>query len=73
MALLEVLRGARGAFSVVELRWRVGVRCEEMGIRAPTQARLWRHLVTLEHKGVVRRDVRVCGVGDSSTTVSTAF
>ncbi|MDE1820873.1 MAG: hypothetical protein KGJ23_12660 [Euryarchaeota archaeon] len=70
MALLEVLRGARGAFSVGELRRRVAARCEDTGVRAPTQARLWRHLVGLERKGVVQREVHLGGAGGSTSVVS---
>lgn len=69
VALLEVLRGARGAFPMGELRRRVAARCAESGVRAPTQARLWRHLVALEWNGVIRREVRLGGAGGSSTHV----
>ena len=72
VALLEVLRGASEAFSVGELRLSLAARCEESGIRAPTQARLWRHLVALERRGVVRREVRLGGEGGSATLVSMA-
>ena len=68
-AILEVLQEARGPISVGELRRRVEARCAELGLRAPTQARLWRHLVALERKGVVRREVRMGGTGGSRTEV----
>ncbi|MDG6898148.1 MAG: hypothetical protein JRN24_00275 [Nitrososphaerota archaeon] len=70
IALLEVLRGTRGAFSVGELRRRVAARCEEAGIRVQMPARLWRRLISLERKGVDRREVRMGGAGGSSTLVS---
>ena len=69
-ALLDILRAAAGPFAVGELRRRLAVRCGEVGLRAPTQARLWRHLVGLERKGVVRREVRMGGAGGSATLVS---
>lgn len=68
--ILEVLRASPKPLSAGELRRRVGTRCEEVGIRGPTQARLWRHVVALERKGVVRREVRVGGTGGSSSVVS---
>ena len=69
-AILEVLREAGGPTSVAEVRQGVMARCTERGIRAPTQARLWRHLVALERKGVVRREVRLGGTGGSSSRIS---
>ena len=68
--LLEALRGAHSAISVGELRRRLEARCAELGLRAPTPARLWRRLVALERKGVVRREVRMGGIGGSRTKVS---
>jgi hypothetical protein len=68
-ALLEVLRSASGPLAVGDLRPRVAARCAETGLRAPTPARLWRHLVGLERKGLVRREVRLGGCGGSSTLV----
>ncbi len=68
-ALLEVLRAAKGPFAVGELRSGLIARCREVGIRAPTSARLWRHLVGLEEKGLVRRDVRLGGAGGSRTLI----
>ncbi len=56
--ILGILREAQGALPVGEVRRRVEARCAELGLRAPAQARLWRHLVALERKGVVRREVR---------------
>lgn len=72
-ALLEVLRTAVGPITVGEVRRRAEVRCVELGIRAPTQARLCRHLVALERKGVVRREVRIGGPGGTHATVSLAL
>ena len=68
-ALLEVLRAAKGPFAVGDLRRGLIARCGEVGIRAPTSARLWRHLVGLEEKGLVRRDVRLGGAGGSRTLI----
>ncbi|MDE1882077.1 MAG: hypothetical protein KGI89_16200 [Euryarchaeota archaeon] len=56
--------------AVGEVRRRVEARCAALGLRPPTQARLWRHLVGLERKGVVRREVRMGGAGGSSALVS---
>ncbi len=71
-ALLHVLRAAKGPFAVGDLRRGVIARCGEVGIRAPTPARLWRHLVALERKGLVRREVRLGGTGGSRTLVTLA-
>ena len=69
-ALLDVLRAAKGPSAVGELRRSLIARCGEVGIRAPTPARLWRHLVGLERKGLVRREVRLGGAGGSRTLVA---
>ena len=69
-ALLDVLRAAKGPFAVGDLRQGLAARCGEVGIRAPTSARLWRHLVGLERKGVVHREVRMGGTGGTSVVVS---
>ena len=69
-ALLDVLRAAAGPFAVGDTRRRLAVRCGDVGLRAPTAARLWRHLVGLERKGLVRREVRLGGAGGSRTLVS---
>ena len=71
-ALLDVLRVATGPSAVGELRRSLIARCGEVGIRAPTPARLWRHLVGLERKGLVRREVRLGGSGGSRTMVALA-
>ena len=68
-ALLDVLRAAKGPFAVGDLRRGLMAHCGEVGIRAPTPARLWRHLVGLERKGLVRREVRLGGAGGSRTLV----
>ena len=70
--LLEVLRVAEEPSAVGELRRRLVTRCAENGLRAPTQARLWRHLVRLERKGLLTRQVRVGGSGGSRTLVALA-
>ena len=67
--LLEVLRSASGSLTAGELRHRLTARCVESGVRAPTPARLWRHMVRLERKGVVRREVRMGGTGGTATRV----
>ena len=67
--LLEVLRATAGATTVGKLRRALDARCQETGVRQPTQARMWRHLVGLERKGVVRREVRMGGPGGSRTLV----
>ncbi len=69
-ALLEVLRAASGPFAVGELRRRLTARCVESGVRAPTPARVWRHLVRLERMGIVQREVRMGGAGGTSVRVS---
>lgn len=69
-AILEVLRTAKGGLTAGELRRRVAEACTSSGMRAPTQARLWRHLVGLEKKGLVHRDIRLGGTGGSRTLVS---
>ncbi len=69
-AILEVLREVRGPIMVGELRRQVEARCAELGLRSPTQARLWRPLVVLERKGVVGRAVRMGGTGGSRTVVA---
>jgi RecA/RadA recombinase len=68
--LLEVLRAATGVTTVGKLKRALDARCQEAGLRQPTQARLWRHLVGLERKGLVRREVRVGGAGGSRTEVA---
>lgn len=68
--LLEVLRNAKGALSVGALRSQAVEHCKAAGIRSPTGAFLWRHLVGLEKSGVVSREVRVGGSGGSRTMVS---
>lgn len=68
--LLEVLRAATGVTTVGKLKRALDARCQEVGLRQPTQARLWRHLVGLERKGLVRREVRVGGAGGSRTEVA---
>ena len=70
VAILEVLRAANGSLAAGELRQQVEARCAELGIRAPTPARLWRHAVRLEKRGVVRREIRLGGSGGSRTLVS---
>ena len=70
--LLEVLRSAEGTLAVGELRVRLTTRCAQVGLRAPTPARLWRHLVGLERKGILRREVRLGGPGGSRTLVALA-
>ncbi len=67
--ILEVLRSARGSLAAGELRRRVAEECTSLGMRAPTPARLWRHLVALERKGIVRREVRMGGTGGTATRV----
>lgn len=69
-ALLDVLRASVGPSAVGDLRRRLAGRCGEVGLRAPTPARLWRHLVGLERKGLLTRRVRLGGAGGSSTLVS---
>ena len=71
-SLLEVLRGARGGIPVGELRQSVATRCRERGAPAPGHARLWRHLVALERRGLVQREVRLGGPGGSSSLVHLA-
>lgn len=68
--LLDVLRGARGATSLSTLKPILAARCEEEGLRLPSQARFWRHLVRLERLGIVSRDVRLGGRGGSQTVVA---
>ena len=68
--ILEVLRTATGSLTAGELRRRVAEGCTSSGMRAPTPARLWRHVVGLERKGIVRREVRLGGSGGSRTLVS---
>jgi RecA/RadA recombinase len=68
--LLEVVRAATGVTTVGKLKRALDARCREAGLRQPTQARLWRHLVGLERKGLVRREVRVGGAGGSRTEVA---
>ncbi len=70
--LLDVLREARGPLTVGELLQRVVARCAETGQRAPTPARLWRHLIGLERKGLGRREVRLGGTGGSQARVTLA-
>lgn len=70
--LLEVLRSAKGELSVGVLRAQAAERCRATGIRSPTGALLWRHLVGLEKSGVVSREVRVGGSGGSRTMISLA-
>lgn len=67
--ILEVLRTSASPLKAGELRRKVATRCEEVGIRGPTQARLWRHVVGLERKGLILREVRLGGVGGSSSTI----
>ncbi|MDE1882070.1 MAG: hypothetical protein KGI89_16165, partial [Euryarchaeota archaeon] len=68
-AILEVLRTATGSITAGELRRRVGEECTSSGMRAPTQARLWRHLVRVERFGRVTREVRVGGTGGRGTQI----
>ncbi|MDE1820910.1 MAG: orc1/cdc6 family replication initiation protein [Euryarchaeota archaeon] len=68
--VLESLRASPGPLSVGVLGRLLRVRCHAEGVSAPSPARLWRHLVGLERKGIVRREVRVGGAGGSSTQVS---
>ena len=70
--LLEVLRAATGVTTVGKLKRALDARCQEAGLRQPTQARLWRHLVGLERKGLLRREVRLGGTGGSRTLVTLA-
>lgn len=72
-AVLEVLRNAKGSLTAGELRRRVGEVCASSGMRAPTQARLWRHIVGLERRGVVRREVRLGGSGESRSAIALLF
>ena len=68
--ILEVLRAAAGSLTAGELRRRVAEGCASSGMRAPTPARLWRHVVGLERKGLVQREVRLGGAGGSRTLVA---
>jgi hypothetical protein len=68
--ILEVLRAAAGSLTAGELRRRVAEGCASSGMRAPTPARLWRHVVGLERKGLVQREVRLGGAGGSRTMIA---
>ncbi len=67
--ILEVLRSASGCLTAGELRRRVAEACASSGMRMPTPARLWRHVVGLERKGIVRREVRIGGAGGTRALV----
>ncbi|MDE1838190.1 MAG: hypothetical protein KGJ23_16460 [Euryarchaeota archaeon] len=67
--ILEVLRTATGSLTAGELRRRVTEACASSGMRAPTQARLWRHVVGLERKGVLHRDLRMGGAGGTQALI----
>lgn len=65
--LLEVLRAGKAPVSVGHLRSALTEACSVRGTRIPTPARLWRHLVRLELKGILLREVRLGGRGGSMT------
>lgn len=71
--LLQVLREATSLgiqrVPMSHLRSRLGELCREEGLAAPTQARLWRHLISLEQAGAFRREVQLGGVGGSRTVL----
>lgn len=67
--LMDVLRSLKGSTSVADLKPVLKEKCLGAGLRLPTQARLWRHLVRLERRGLIGRDVRLGGSGGSSTII----
>ena len=68
--LVAALHEAPVAVGVRALREVFAARCAAEGLAAPTAARLWRHLVRVEQKGLVRREVRLGGAGGSRTFVA---
>ena len=67
--VLGILRASARPLPVGTLRALVSDRCRTEGGAAPSQARLWRHLVALERKGLLARMVRLGGAGGSRTLV----
>lgn len=68
--LLKVLGVLAGPTQVGKLRQVLTVECRDAGVPLPSASRLWRHLVRLEEKGLVQREVRLGGKGGTNTRIT---